>query len=1212
MKRCYHVVAIPIRIVVNTFGDYNPNGYMYVLKENESKVRELVRKNPFTPVDLVQPLVIRANEGDEVEILFENKVHFNTGMHFQDVSYDVQEADGAAVGLNEDTTVAPGEKIVYRIIADQEGISYFSDLGNPSSSEEGSNGNGLFGALFVQKRFSWWTDPVTGKTINSGVDADIHHPLLPSHREYAWIFHDEMEINDLTGNNPVDPMTNQETESFHGVNYRYEPLHRRQQLIEEGVVGPGTDGEEVHHDSWVFGDPASPILKGYVGDPARIQLVHGGVKETHVFHYHVHQWLSDQSNIESNIIDAQAVSPQSNYTIDPLYGLGSLQGSYGDAIVHCHLYPHFMVGMWGMNRVFDTLQDGSQCYPNGEKIKALQPLPDRPAPPAPTKERPGFPNFIPGKVGYKAPRPPLGIKGGRGLTELEANAAVPNARPGAVFSDPTPPGTKVIEFNVSLIELPIVYNKQGWNDPKGRIYVKDEDKEDVLAGRKDPEPLVIHTPANVAIRVHFTNCLPSVLDGDAFQLVTRTYESGMHIHFVKFDQLVCDGSNIGWNYDTSVLPGQTITYEYFADVELKAWFFHDHIFAVVDQPHGVFGSGVVHSRFSSFFDSETGETVDHGTQISVTNPLIPDYRDLALFAQDFALLFDAKGNPIQPPAFPGSQDDPGVFGVNYKNEPLQFRLGKDCDPAFSFSSFEHGDPITPILRAYEGDPIRIRLLQGAQEESHSFNVHGLKWLEERADLDSKLDDQRHVGISESFTFESYLPRSGDYLWAFETEEDLWNGLWGLIRAYGQKVPDLVKLPDRPIPNIPTGAVPDVCDPRPDAKLKKLNPPPSPLKTFDIVAFQVPIQYNSYGDHDPYAIVFALREDQEAILKGKKNPEPLVIRANVGDTVEVTLTSELKRELFPFQDGIYPYPDVKEQACYPPSLRISLHPQLIDFDVKTSSGETVGFNGDQTVGPGEKRTYRWFVDSAHGACGLWDMADIRNHKSQGAFGAFIAEPRGSTYHDPYSLCQIKTGARAVIRNPFLPDIREFVLIMHDGVRLLDKCDQVIVDPVASVLLEDEPEEESVDTYDQGSHAFNYRNERLINRYNEKPVLHQLFSSKTFRDPATPLLEAYAGEPVTIRYLYPAERRRTQTFHFHGHQWRSDVKDVDSRIDSTIGYTVTGKKQDLELIGGAGGIKRYPGDYMYRSGNIQWGIEKGLWGIFRVYEYLQEHLPPLGED
>lgn len=1211
MKRRYHVVAIPIRIVVNTFGDHNPNGVMYVLKENENKVKELVRKNPFTPVEIVQPLVIRANEGDVVEIVFENKLPYNTGMHFQEADYDVCTSDGAMVGFNKDTTVAPNESILYRIHAVKDGNYFFSDLGNPSSTENGSNGNGLFGALVVQCRFSWWTDPVTGKPSNSGVYADIHHPLLPSFREYVWMFHDEMEVNDLTGNRPINHISNQEEESFHGANYRYEPENRRSQLLAEGVVCPNCEGEEVHHDSWVFGDPSAPILRGYVGDPAKIRLFHGGLKETHVFHYHVHQWISDPHDLSSEIIDAQAISPQAHYTIEPLYGLGSLQGAIGDTIIHCHLYPHFAAGMWGMNRVFDTLQDGSQCYPNGEPIAALQPLPDRPLPPKPTKLRPGFPNFIPGKIGYKAPRPPLGIVGGRGLTELERHAAVPNPRPGAVFADPCPPGVNVKEFNVSVIELPIVYNKQGWHDPKGRMFVLDEDLEAVCSGEKEPEPLVFHAPANTCIQINLTNRLPHILDGDAFQLVTRTYEVGFHVHFVKFDVLVCDGANVGWNYDSSVLPGETITYSYFADVELKAWYFHDHLFPSSHQQHGVFGSGVIHPRFSKFLDSATGEEVDHGTQVTVENPLIPNYRDFVLFVQDFSLLFDKGGKPLNPPGFPGSQDDPGLFGVNYKNEPLQFRLGPECDPAYSFSSHVHGDPVTPILQAYEGDPIKIRLLQGSQEESHSFNVHGLRWLKERRDMLSRLDCQNHIGISESFTFETFIPRAGDYLWAFETEEDLWNGLWGLIRAFAERVPNLIPLSDRPDPPKRSKPLPE-CTGKlpPPAKDPTLLPVKGPVRKFDIVAFQIPLVYNQYGDHDPNGIIFALREDMDAIRKGKKKPEPLIIRANVGDTVDITLTSMLRFDLFPFKDGIYPYPEVKEQAFYPPSLRISLHPQLIDYDVKTSSGETVGFNDDQTVGPGETRNYRWFVDSQVGACGLWDMADFRNHKGHGAFGAFIAEPRGTTYIDPYTLQPVLTGANVILRNPLLPDTREFVLVMHDGVRLLDKDCQVLFDPVDSILLAPpEIDEDLLDTYDNGSRGFNYRSERLINRYREHPVLHQLFSSTVFKDPATPLLESYVGDPVTIRLVTPAERRRSHTFHLHGHRWRFDSKDSNSRVESFVGSQVAGAIRNLQLLGGAGSVTGFPGDYMYRSGNIRWDIEAGMWGILRVHPHPQKHLPPL---
>lgn len=1215
MIRRYHVVAIPLRIVVNTFGDHNPNGLIYVLKENEQKIRDFVRKNPFTPFDLVEPLAIRANEGDTVEILFENKVHFNTGIHFQEADYDVLHSDGAHVGFNQDSTVKPGEKILYKIHAIKEGNYFFSDLGNPSSGERGSNSNGLFGALCVERRFSWWTDPVTGKPHNSGVYADIHHPILPSFREYVWIFNDEMEVDDVTGNRPINHITNQPEESFHGANYRYEPENRRAQLLAEGVVGPNAEGEEVHHDSWIFGDPSAPILRGYVGDPAKIRLFHGGTKETHVFHYHVHQWFSDPGDLGSEIFDSQAISPQSHYSIEPLYGLGSLQGAIGDAVIHCHLYPHFAAGMWGMNRIFDTLQDGSQCYPNGVPIKALKPLPDRKPPPKPTKKKPGFPNFIPGKVGNKAPRPPLGIKGGRGLTELERQAAIDNPRPGAVFADPCPKDAPVKEFNISLIELPLVYNKQGWHDPKGRMYVLDKDLDDVLSGKKEPEPLVIHAPANTCFKINYTNRVPHILDGDAFQLVTRTYETGFHIHFVKFDVLVCDGANVGWNYDSSVLPGETIQYSYYADVELKAWFFHDHLFPLAHQQHGVFGGGVVHPRFSTFLDSKTGEAVHEGTQVTVHHPIIPDYRDFSLFVQDFSLLFTKDGRPLNPPNFPGSQDDPGLFGVNYKNEPLQFRLGKDHDPAYSFSSYVHGDPITPILKAYEGDPIRIRLLQGAQEESHSFNLHGLKWLKQRGDLASKLDDQQHIGISESFTFETYIPNAGDYLWAFETEEDLWNGLWGLIRAHDEKVPDLISLTDRPVPRKRSGPLPECTGkaPPPAKDPTRIPVKKGPVRRFDIVAFRLPIEYNDFGDHDPYGLIFALKEDMDSILNKKKKPEPLIIRGNTGDTIEVTLTNHLQAGKFPFKDGIYPYPEVKEQAFYPPSLRISLHPQLLDYDVKTSAGETVGFNDDQTVAPGEKRTFRWFVDSQVGACGLWDMADIRNHKKHGAFGAFIAEPRGTEYLDPYTMKPVTTGANVILRNPFLPDTREFVFVMHDGVRLVDKNGQVIIDPVDSILLApDEPDEDLLDTYDQGSRGFNYRSERLMNRYRKHPVLHDLFSSKVFGDPATPTFESYIGDPVTIRLVVPADRRRAHTFHLHGHRWRFDSQDMHSRTESFIGFNVSGATNNLRLQGGAGSTRGFHGDFMYRSGNIQWDIESGMWGLIRIHQQLQKHLPPLEES
>ena len=245
----------------------------------------------------------------------------------------------------------------------------------------------------------------------------------------------------------------------------------------------------------------------------------------------------------------------------------------------------------------------------------------------------------------------------------------------------------------------------------------------------------------------------------------------------------------------------------------------------------------------------------------------------------------------------------------------------------------------------------------------------------------------------------------------------------------------------------------------------------------------------------------------------------------------------------------------------------------------------------------------------GACNLWDMADTRNHKHHGSFGAFIAQPRGSSFFNPHTGDELESGASAIIKNPFLPDYREFVMILHDGIRLLNKRGQLIIDPSDGIV---SVERELFDTEDQGSRGFNYRSERLINRFAKNSVLKYWADSKVFGDPATPLFEAYLGDPVTVRLLVPADRRRTNTFALHGHYWRNNWTDVNSSYRGTRGQCNPGFTFDMELVGGAGGVLSYPGDYLYRSGNIRWNLELGLWGIMRVHERLQKHLVPLKKN
>lgn len=107
----------------------------------------------------------------------------------------------------------------------------------------------------------------------------------------------------------------------------------------------------------------------------------------------------------------------------------------------------------------------------------------------------------------------------------------------------------------------------------------------------------------------------------------------------------------------------------------------------------------------TFHDPQNGEELHFGTQAVIRRNNGTSFREFTLFVHDFALLFDKDGKPLNPPAVPGSADDPGIMGINYRSEPMRERLRRKEDPAYLFSSFVHGDPATPIWKANPGDRV---------------------------------------------------------------------------------------------------------------------------------------------------------------------------------------------------------------------------------------------------------------------------------------------------------------------------------------------------------------------------------------------------------------------------------------------------------------------------------------------------------------------------
>ena len=1199
--RYYEIEAIEIPIVYNKYGDHDPNGLLYVLKKDAERIREGALRNFQKeipqPYEEVKPLVIRANLGDKVMVRFTHSLKRSLSIHVQGLAYDVCTSDGANVGFNRDT--ATRNEITYTWYADREGVFLFHDMADPRSGEEGTNVHGLFGAIIVEEPESSWFDPETGKELESGLFADIYHPHKPAFREYAVFFHDELEIKDKNGNQPVNPHTGL-PDSTTGISYRSEPMRNRMPLTEEHA----DTGEDISMSSWVYGDPAPPILKAYVGDPSKIRLVHGGIKETHVFHLHNHQWRLNGDNQNSAIIDSISLSPGECYTLDILHGAGSLNGMIGDAIFHCHLYPHFHEGMWTLWRIYDRLQDGKGRLPDGTVIPPLKPLKDRVPPCKKDKKHPGYPGFINGEFGERPLQPPLGILNPDGSSKIEparlerANF-VKDFEPGALYTDTCPCHTdkdccfeeagccrreqeqKVKVFEIALVQAKVTYNRYGWNDPQGRFFVLKEVLErhggldayirKVESGEIMAEPLVIRVNAGDCVEVRLTNLLPEYLEESPFQRKTKTDIAGYHIHLVKFDTIVSDGAANGWNNIAGARKYETLIERFFVNTELRTVFFHDHLFANSHQQHGVFGALLVEEAGATFHDIRTGKKLKYGTKAVIRRKDGTSFREFALFVHDFAMLFDKDGKPLNPPEVPGSHDDPGVMGINYRSEPMGERLKRHSDPAYIFSSIVHGDPATPILETYPGDEMMIRLLDGAHEEQHSFNLTGMSWKKEIGDISSPEIASRTIGISEAFNIritKNYEP--GDYLYYFGGIDDAWLGLWGIIRAYGcpQKcLKPLCRGKDRILPLPP-------C-PGKDAVIRK----------YEIAAIQKDIRYNRHGDHDPDGLMFVPLQDAEKAFSGKYCPRPLILRANAGDWIEVTLHNLFDPEKpIPYFD----YPEVPLDRRHKPSMRVSLNPQFLHYDPVSDSGINVGYNNrEQTVGPGESKKYLWYADQEYGACIIQSFGDMRNHRYHGLFGTILIEPAGARWYKASSLAGTVHDEQAVITAPGSETFRECVVMIQNGIRMLDQEGALVKTPSGE-------DGETADAEDTGEKGYNYRSERFANRLKRDSRISKVFSSRVHGDPATPVYQAYPGDRVIFRTMMPADKPRNTGFCIHGHELVEQPGILDSRIISFQGAVSVGNTFNFELKDGAS----CPGDYLYRSGSLKWDVESGMWGIFRV--------------
>jgi hypothetical protein len=371
--------------------------------------------------------------------------------------------------------------------------------------------------------------------------------------------------------------------------------------------------------------------------------------------------------------------------------------------------------------------------------------------------------------------------------------------------------------------------------------------------------------------------------------------------------------------------------------------------------------------------------------------------------------------------------DPGGQTINYRTEPLVERIAErkddgsyrqwpvgtvtdECrqrneaganapesvvcdrgDLANAFSSVTHGDPATPLLQAYAGDKVQVRLIQGSQEENHVVSIHGVKWFAQPGRLDSGYTTAQQLGISEHFEFNLDLfsaasHASTDHLYMSTATDDLWSGAWGLMRSYGfmkqntQGVVLPAPLPNNPYldhytnPQAPSG----ICrEGQYDAGqigsfVQKTIVAAWARKTYE----DGTLSYNqAYDITDPNAI--ALYDADDAGYQTKK---PLVLRVNAGDCLQLSfnnlLTVDAADSASPatLGDSARPLPELVPGLNTDPrdgwtynrlpalvdelntnttrmSQRIGFHIPGLASNLLTSEGAHVGHNSDSTVPPG---------------------------------------------------------------------------------------------------------------------------------------------------------------------------------------------------------------------------------------------------------------------
>ncbi len=747
------------------------------------------------------------------------------------------------------------------------------------------------------------------------------------------------------------------------------------------------------------------------------------------------------------------------------------------------------------------------------------------------------------------------------------------------------------------------------------------------------------------------------------------------------------------------------------DRTLRTVFTHDHFGPSTHQQAGLYAGLLVEPQGSTWTGNDGtpfGTRTDGGPTSwqarIITSNSSDSYREFMLEFQDLQLAYRSDSttqenpNPkvgwidnakaINPPCYTATCVatpslittgvnllPAGTQSVNYTNEPIAARLGgssafpvpagqpadKRTDLSYMFDNSVvkqinsilpanqqwAPDPMTPLLRAYQGDNVQIRMLVGAHVFQHQFNLQGPTWFSEPSWKNSGYRSSQPTGLSEHFELMFKVPLSSapsvnrkcpddwaksnvncvDYLYSPSFDESgIANGLWGIFRSFDPDaaandpiIKKVVPLPNNPIATgnptsyatCPAGQQPKVFNITAVTAQAAL---PGGTIVFNGRGVSSQILQNNIG------IMYVRTEDLTA---GKLNAgvpvEPLILRANAGDCIQINLKNGIAQSSNIFKTNFsLPPPLTGTANPHLASSYIGLHPQLLAYDGANSSGLNVGWNRenlpastDQTIPFNGTKSYTWYagkVDRAangtltytpveYGALNLFP-SDIMFQNPNGLYGSMVIEPANSTWK-----CGEAGSLQSCEPTPTPPSsrrsatvtlsdsttFREFALMIGDSIRINGN----------------------------NTGAVNYSAEPWSFRYHDNNTgdfscmlsnqLPQVLPSPTtpVGDPKTPILTAGIGDKVRFRMTHPFGTGTSQVFSLHGHVWqRNPYITNGTQLGNNVLSQWIGSRDNHGssdhfdmLIDKAGGEGGQAGDYLFTV-FVPTQARDGAWGIFRV--------------